>query len=69
MQKIVFQNSKGEKLVGVLHLPKQKTAGVFIIAHGFTANKDRSRLIKIAQVLARQALAAFRFDFGGCGES
>lgn len=68
-QKIIFRNSRGEKLVGILHRPKRECDRVFIIAHGFTANKDRVRLRMIADALAENGYAAFRFDFGGCGES
>ncbi len=69
MKRIIFQNSKGERLVGMLHFPKQKTNWIFIISHGFTSNKDRPRFKSIAQALVKNSFAAFRFDFGGCGES
>jgi pimeloyl-ACP methyl ester carboxylesterase len=69
MKKVTFQNSEGLKLVGVLHLPKEKTKNAIIISHGFTSNKDRTRLIKLANALSKNSFATLRFDFGGCGES
>ena len=68
-KKITFQNSKGIKLVGVLHLPDEKINSAVIISHGFAANKDRTRLIKLAETLSKNGFAVLRFDFGGCGES
>lgn len=70
-KKITFQNSRGTRLVGVLHLPvpEEKTNSAVIISHGFAANKDRTRLIKLAETLSKNGFATLRFDFGGCGES
>jgi len=68
-EKIAFQNSRGIKLVGILHLPDKKTNSAVIISHGFAANKDRTRLIKLAETLSKNGFAVLRFDFGGCGES
>lgn len=69
MKKISFKNSKEKELAGILHIPKEPTDSIIIIAHGFTSNKDRERLIKIAGTYAENGLAALRFDFGGSGES
>ncbi len=68
-EKVTFQNSKGTKLVGVLHLPNEKANSAVIISHGFAANKDRNRLIKLAELLSKKGFVALRFDFGGCGGS
>lgn len=69
MQKITFKNSEGTKLVGALHVPDEKTDAAVIVAHGFTSNKDRGRFKKLAKALTKSGIAAFRFDFGGSGES
>ena len=68
-KKIAFQNSRGTKLVGALHLPEEKTDSAVIVSHGFAANKDRTRLIKLAKTLSKNGFVILRFDFGGCGES
>ncbi len=69
MEKIAFQNSRGTKLAGVLHLPKEKANSAIIISHGFAADKDRACLIKLADSLSENGFTVLRFDFGGCGES
>lgn len=69
MGKIVFENSKRLKLVGVLDTPKNKKSNAIIISHGFMANKDRSRFINLAKSLSKIGFAVLRFDFSGCGES
>ncbi len=68
-QKITFSNSRSLSLSGILHIPKKKTSKLVIIAHGFAANKDRYRFIKLSNRLIDYNIAAFRFDFGGCGSS
>jgi len=68
-EKINFENSKGQKLVGVLHLPKEKTDKIVILAHGSCSNKDRERLVKAGEAYAKNRIDALRFDFGGSGES
>jgi pimeloyl-ACP methyl ester carboxylesterase len=69
MEKVAFQNSSGLNLVGVLHKPESPTKTAVIVAHGFTSNKDRERLVKVATGLATAGIAALRVDFGGSGES
>ena len=68
-EKVNFKNSRGQKLVGVLHLPEEKTDTLIVLAHGFTSNKDRPRYIEIAKSLAKEGYAFLRFDFCGSGES
>lgn len=69
MGKVIFQNSEGFKLIGILHLPKLKTTSAIIISHGFTGSKDRQRFVALSEILAGEGFAVLRFDFGGCGES
>jgi len=69
MKKVSFKNYRRLNLVGAFHEPKKQTKSVVIIAHGFLANKDRDRLIKLAEGITLSGIATFRFDFGGCGES
>lgn len=70
MEKITFYNSAGLKLAGVLHRAVDRNESkAVIIAHGFAANKDRERHLRLATVLSDIGINAFRFDFGGCGES
>jgi len=67
MEKVSFKSSEGLNLTGVLYPANSNKA--IIISHGFTANKDRPRLIKLAEFLSRENFAVLRFDFGGSGNS
>jgi len=69
MEKISFENSKGQELVGILHLPEYETDKIIILAHGFTSNKNRERYPLIGDALTKEGYAFLRFDFGGSGES
>lgn len=69
MEKITFKSANERKLVGVLHLPKEKTKSIIILTHGFTSNKDRPRFIKTAEAFVREGFAFLRYDLGGSGES
>lgn len=69
MKKIHFENSQGLRLSGILHIPEKDSRLTVIISHGFTANKDRPRIIETANALSYNGFTALRFDFEGCGES
>lgn len=68
-EKIVFKNSEGLNLIGILNVPKEQTDTIIVLAHGFTSNKDRNRYIEISKSLVKEGYAFLRFDFGGSGES
>lgn len=70
LKKVSFKNSKGQKLVGVLHYPSRKSPfpGV-IVCHGFKGDKDKNFIPKLSQALAQAGILALRFDFSGNGES
>ncbi|MCD6547653.1 MAG: alpha/beta hydrolase [Nanoarchaeota archaeon] len=68
--KVEFENKKGQKLVGVLHEPKEKTDKIVIIVNTFTGDKDYQPIIKdCAEFLSMNKIAVLRFDFAGTGES
>ena len=70
MVKVTFMNSKGLKLVGILHEPSEKTKSIIIMAHGFTGDKDEwGRFVKTAEAFCQAGFAVLRFDFSGSGES
>lgn len=69
-EKIVFTNSKGDKLVGILAKPSDSTnIPVVIIVHGFTTNKDRPKYTELAKKLYENNITSLRFDLFGHGES
>jgi dipeptidyl aminopeptidase/acylaminoacyl peptidase len=68
---IVFE-SKGQQVVGMLHLPEGH--GRFpaaLLLHGFTGTKAESHrmFVKISRTLAEHGIASLRFDFRGSGDS
>jgi len=68
--KIVFHNSKGEKLVGRMGIPVSgKPKAYALFAHCFTCNKNLTAIRNISRSLTQQGIAVLRFDFTGLGES
>lgn len=68
---IQFENA-GMKLFGMLHVPAGKGPHPCVIMlHGYmgSRNEDHFIFVKAARELARNGIAAFRFDFRGSGES
>ena len=69
-QKLLFKNSRGEKLAARLDLPvDKKPAAYALFAHCFTCTKNLKALFHINRALAQHGIAVFRFDFTGLGES
>ncbi len=68
-EKAVFEN-KGQKIVGILHLPDSKNPPAVIMSHGWTGNKNEHGLfINAAKEFCKNGFAVLRFDFRGSGES
>lgn len=71
-RQVVFKNTRGQKLFGILHLPvKEYSLPVVIMAHGFTDDKtgDNRLFVKFARRAAEIGIAILRFDFAGSGDS
>lgn len=69
-QKLYFQNSKGDKLCGILADPTGSTqTPIVILCHGFTTNKNRPKYMTLSDELSKNSIASFRFDLFGHGES
>jgi dipeptidyl aminopeptidase/acylaminoacyl peptidase len=67
---VIFKNSEGKRLWGVLSLPgKEKKAPAVIIAHGFNGSKSNRKFVAIGRKFAQYGIATLRFDFSGCGDS
>ena len=66
-RRVVFKNSKGQTLVGILHMPKNTPAPGVIVCHGFTSSKYTKR--EVCGFFAKNGFLALRFDFNGHGES
>lgn len=70
---ISFMN-EGQKLIGVLHRPAEANRDkipAVVLFHGFTGTKVEPHriFVKAAEALAREGIAALRFDFRGSGDS
>jgi len=69
-EKIFFNNSKGDKLCGILSNPTgNKQKPIIIFCHGFTSSKDSRSYLRLEEVLNKKDISIFRFDFYGHGES
>jgi len=70
IKKVWFENSKGDKLCGIVSNPTgSKTKPIVIICHGYDSNKDRSTYIKLSNALNKKKVSTLRFSFYGHGES
>lgn len=68
MKKVWFENSRSQKLAGVLHEADSEKA--VILLHGFKADKDEQGIYaNTAEELCRNGFTVLRFDFAGSGES
>lgn len=69
-EKLYFQNSKGNKLCGLLeNSSKDVSKPIIILVHGFSSNKNTSNFVKLKDILDQKGIATFRFDIFGHGES
>src|SRR3990167_1508754 len=69
-KKINIRNNQGQKLVGILNIPKGKPPfPAVIICHGLSSSKDSGYRKKINQFLEQFKIVALRFDLAGHGES
>ncbi len=66
-----FENKDGLKLCGILSLPEKETNKCIVLCHGITVDKNESGNVfkKLSDLLVKEGLATFRFDFRGHGES
>ena len=67
---VKFTNGAGERLAGVLHLPRAEAvrSGV-LLCHGMESSKDSLKLAHLGEALSRGGFTVLRFDFTGAGES
>jgi pimeloyl-ACP methyl ester carboxylesterase len=69
-EKIYFNNSKGDKICGVLSNPTDDTSRpIIILCHGFSTSKNNHTNTQLERILNKSSISTFRFDFFGHGES
>ena len=69
---VVFNNRRGQRLFGVLHLPvREEQLPAVILVHGFTDDKtgDNRLFVKFARCATETGIAVLRFDCAGSGDS
>ncbi|OGK38484.1 hypothetical protein A3F03_03260 [Candidatus Roizmanbacteria bacterium RIFCSPHIGHO2_12_FULL_41_11] len=68
--KLIFSNSNGQKLAGILTSPTVNTpTPIVVMAHGFHSNKNSSTFTRLKELFLTRHIASFCFDFFGHGES
>jgi pimeloyl-ACP methyl ester carboxylesterase len=61
--------SAGIEIKGIIHWPERETAPCVICSHGLFSSKDSPKFVAVTESLARNGIAAIRYDHCGCGES
>ncbi len=72
MEAFVFQNKRGQNLVGVLHHGQgNEPQPCLIVCHGFAGTKigGSRRFVEFARYAIKHNFSIFRFDFAGSGDS
>lgn len=69
-EKVYFENSKGDKLCGILSNPSDDVSKpIMIICHGFGTSKDNKTGSELEAIFNEDSISTFRFDFYAHGES
>lgn len=69
-EKVYFQNSKGDKICGIIYNPsRKKEEPIVILCHGLSSSKNNRTYPVLAERLGKYDISSFRFDFYGHGES
>jgi dienelactone hydrolase len=70
-QKVLFKNSKGQNLVGVVHIPDgDGPFPVVIVCHGFKGRMSEPQISRLAEDLVKAGFVSLKFDFSNnIGES
>lgn len=72
MKAVVFQNNRGQNLVGVMHYGQgTEPSPCLLVCHGFAGTKigGSRRFVEFARYAVEHNLSVFRFDFAGSGDS
>lgn len=69
-ERVIFSNSRGQTLNGVLHYPAASgSPTAVILCHGMESNKESDKLVTLSHSLSEKGLLVLRFDFACAGES
>lgn len=67
-EKLIFENSKGNKLVGILSDPEKRNI-VVVLVHGIFSSKESKTYKSFEKLFNERGIATFRFDLFGHNES
>lgn len=69
-EKILFKDSEGNKVVGILSNPtRSKEKPIIIMCHGSQTDKGAFHITRLEEIFNKEGISTFRFDFFGHGES
>ncbi len=68
-EKLFFNNSRNQKLCGILEEPDLSKEKVIIIVHGYSSSKEGRSPSAMAGALTKANINSFNIDLDGCGES
>ena len=68
MEKVFFENSKGQKLCGILEEVNSKKE-IVILVHGFASSKDTWSRKLFSKEIGERDINSLAIDLNGCGES
>ncbi len=68
-ERVEFAGSGGQRLVGLLEVPRGEIKAAALFAHCFTCGKDNIAAARISRALRRRGIAVLRYDVTGLGES
>ena len=67
MEEVTFLDSKGNKLLGTILIPKQAKS-VVIISHGFSSSKESKLYVELQNELNKAGIGSLRYDYYGHGQ-
>lgn len=69
-EKVYFKDQEGVNLCGVISNPtSDKTKPIIIFCHGFASSKESHTYQSLGDILNKNNISTFKFDFWGHGES
>lgn len=66
MEEVIFLDSKGNKILGTISIPKQARS-IVILSHGFSASKESKLYVELQNELNRAGIGTLRYDYYGHG--
>jgi hypothetical protein len=66
MEEVTFLDSRGNKILGTISIPKQARS-VVIISHGFSSSKESKLYVELQNELNRAGIGTLRYDYYGHG--